>query len=111
MTQEQTKKCPFCAEEIKADAIVCRYCQRDLSGDLSGAVAVNKTSKKIKKHFINSTILFVSGCVLFFSGIISFFENRNDGMSMIRIMLGSVIGIVGMIWLLAVIIKNYWDRG
>jgi hypothetical protein len=24
------RKCPFCAEQVKAEAIVCRFCQRDL---------------------------------------------------------------------------------
>ena len=24
------RKCPFCAEVVKAEAMVCRYCQRDL---------------------------------------------------------------------------------
>lgn len=30
-----TKACPFCAETIKAAAVVCRFCNRELSADLN----------------------------------------------------------------------------
>ncbi len=33
------RKCPFCAEQIKAEAIICRFCQRDVQPVAAAAVA------------------------------------------------------------------------
>lgn len=44
INEEGLKKCPYCAELIKYDAKVCRFCNRDLS-DYVPATAQQKTHR------------------------------------------------------------------
>jgi len=52
---EGMKKCPHCAEMIKADAKVCRYCGRDLPA-LDGAPQVNDSDEQAFHHWLDAQI-------------------------------------------------------
>ena len=90
-SNKTVKKCPYCAEEILADAIVCRFCNRDLRPSLH-PVSQHEVVREPKKQNLSGGDVLVAFLLPVVGLVVAVFyllkqESRERGFSLVVVSL------------------------
>jgi hypothetical protein len=92
-------KCPYCAEEIKDEAIVCRYCGRDLS-----LKRISSLEKQVSEITASLEALQSRDHV-------PIVDSRSEKKSELRFSLGTTLATLLVVWLFGWLTWRYGAPG
>jgi hypothetical protein len=81
------RKCPFCAQQIQDEAIVCWYCNRDLPETPAHKVTREQAGELRRLRFAAELIWLVLGALFIISGLTGQTEGRAEA-SVISVIIG-----------------------